>query len=104
MSFGFPFLVYPARQCVAKFFANAKLDWGQWNRFTLGDSKEIGLRAVRPPVANAGLVNNTAQVAGIGAEFVDNIVAVSTTIRTLQYSNNTVGSSHNTLLDPGVTL
>jgi len=55
-----------------------------------------------PAAANTVWFNNTAQVAGTGSGFVDNIVDASMAIRTLQYSNNTVGSSHNTLLNPGV--
>jgi autotransporter-associated beta strand protein len=57
-----------------------------------------------PGAANTVWFDNTALAAGTGSAFVDNIVAASTAIRTLQYSNNTVGSSHNTLLNPGVTL
>lgn len=57
-----------------------------------------------PGVANTVWFNNTGLVIGTGASFIDNIVSASTAIRTLQYSNNTVGSSHNTLLNPGVTL
>ena len=57
-----------------------------------------------PGVANTVWFDNTGLAAGTGSSFVDNIVSASTAIRTLQYSNNTVGLSHNTLLNPGVTL
>ncbi len=48
--------------------------------------------------------NNNAVTNGAGTNFIDNIITASTTIRVLEYSNNTLGFSHNTLLNPGVTL
>lgn len=57
-----------------------------------------------PGFADTAWFNNNALTNGAGSAFVDNIVGASTTIKVLQYSNNTIGFSHNTLLNPGVTL
>lgn len=57
-----------------------------------------------PGPADTAWFNNNALVSGAGTAFTDNILAASRTIRFLLYSNNTIGFSHNTLLNPGVTL